>query len=125
MFKGGNKFGHLNGEFLNTAIAILLFGLLLFGFILYRIKAEKKFILFELKNSNFDELKNYIGKSGWLLGKNKKDNLILYTKTSCFSWGEKITIIKYNDQYILVNSRPEKQPITINRDKIKLFYNNR
>lgn len=121
MFKGGAKFGHLNGEFLITAITILLFGLLFLIFIVNRIQAEKKFKLFELKNLSFEEFEDIIRKSGWSIVESKNDNLILITKTSCFSWGEKITIIKYKDNKILVNSRPERQPITINRDKINYY----
>ncbi len=118
MFYSGNKFNHLKDEFLITAIIISLFGLLLLILIVNRILAERKFRLFELNDSNFEEFKAIIRKCSWSLVENKSESLVLLTETSWFSWGEKITIIKYNDKKILVNSRPYGQPITINRDKI-------
>jgi hypothetical protein len=118
MFYGGNKFGHLTGDFLITSIVGLLFGVLMLIFIITRILSEMNFINIELGNLTFEEFKKTVKKNDWLVIQNKDEKIVLITKPSFFSWGEKVTILKDRDNMILVNSRPERQPITINRDKI-------
>jgi hypothetical protein len=55
----------------------------------------------------------------WRVAAKENDTFLVESKTSLFSLGEWITIIKINENNILINSRPiGRQPFTHNRNKI-------
>lgn len=104
-----------------TSVIILSFGVLLTIFTTNRLHQNQIFYEYEvhglsidkiidtLKNNKFNHPKFY--KVGYFQAT---------TNVSAFSWGETITIIVDNDK-LLINSKPNSQPITIFKDKKKRF----
>lgn len=100
-----------------TSVVILMIGILLTFFIINRLYQNQTFYEYEihglsiakidtiLKNTKFNHPKFY--KTGYFQAT---------TNVSGFSWGETITIIPDNEK-LLINSRPNSQPITIFKDK--------
>ncbi len=125
MFYGGFKFGHIyKDNFMNPFFCTASFGLLLGLFFTYytfkRIEMERKFQLLELPdNISFVDISDKIQTIKWTIIGKEKHVIRASTKISLFSWGECVTIIKGNDNTILINSQPfGRQPFTFNRDKV-------
>lgn len=98
----------------------IIIGLLFACFSLKRLNDNATFETIENRNNlKMDELETALEKKFRIknIFMNKELELIeLWTKMTAFSWGERITIIKNGNTY-LVNSKPEGQPITIYKDK--------
>jgi len=109
------------GQLLISFIPISL-GLLFGFFTLRRLNENVTFETFEnKKNLSIDDLKTSIESSFRTnhIYVDKKSELIeVLTKMTGFSWGERITIIKDGNSF-LVNSRPSgtNQPVTICKDR--------
>ena len=127
MFNAGFRFGYISVDnFMNsyfyTALTGLLFGTTLTYYIVRRIESEKKFETLILpKDITFDDIPKKVRLSKWTTVSKAKEVIEISTNITLFSWGEFITIIKLDDNSILVNSRPNgRQPFTFNRDKVNL-----
>jgi len=127
MFNAGFRFGYISVDnFMNSyfysAIIELLFGSTLTYYIIRRIGNEKKFVIVILPNNiTFDDIPKKISLSNWTTAAKSKEVIEISTNVTLFSWGEFITIVKLEDNTILVNSRPTgRQPFTFNRDIVNL-----
>ena len=126
MFYGGFRFGHIyENNFLNSfamnAAAGAIAGLWMTYFVLIRISAETHFEQLTLKATiRFEDLTSKIKTLKWAVVEEDADSIIFSTKSSAFSWGETVTILKLDDRKILINTRPfdDNQPFTINQDKV-------
>lgn len=106
-----------------SAVVFISLGLLFLYFSLKRLKDNVTFESIENRNNlRLDELKIAI-ENEFRINKvfvSKELEMIeLWTKATAFSWGERVTIIKNGNTY-LVNSKPDGlmfQPITIYKDK--------
>lgn len=125
MFYGGFKFGHIyENNFMNpfffTATGGLLFGLFFIYYTIRRIEIERRFVPLELpKNISFDEIPIKVKSSNWTVETKTNELIEISTNFSLFSRGELMTVIKNDENSILVNSRPiGRQPFTFNRDRV-------
>jgi hypothetical protein len=102
------------------SFSLLLTGILLLIFLVYRIETERKFIEMVLtKNLSTNEIAKMLSKNNFLLKSENNNILEFYTHISQLSWGETITIIKLTKEIILINSQPNgRNPITLCKDKI-------
>jgi hypothetical protein len=111
--------GQTMGAFLPTLI--VTFGIAFFVFTYRRLKAIETFESIPITRFDLPTVESAIKR------RFRTDNisfteelgvLHIQTKTSLFSWGENITIIK-DQQALLINSRPASamQPVTIIKDK--------
>jgi hypothetical protein len=114
-----NKTG--NDDFL-VPILLILFGLFTSYFTLKRLNENISFETIENKNNlSVKKLKEDIEKNFRIKTIQVEENLELIevlTKISGFSWGERITILRDGNTY-LINSKPN-QPITIYKDKANI-----
>lgn len=115
----------------HTGLPILLVGLFLVAlgtvFSIFTAKRLTENLTFEqiylYRNTDLDEIANKL--KTYFKANNihidRRNNVItIMTKLSAFSWGETMTIIKLEDNIILINSRPNNgssQPVTIIKDR--------
>src|SRR5690606_19049183 len=125
MFYGGFKFGHIyKDNFMNpfffTALCGFLLGLFFTYYTIKRIETEKKFHILKLPdNISFTDVSDKVQTIKWTIISKEKNVIQASTKISLFSWGERVTIVKGNNNTILINSQPfGRQPFTFNRDKV-------
>ena len=125
MFYGGFKYGHIyDNNFMNpfffTASCGLFIGLFFTYYTVRRIETEKMFQTLELpENISFNQISDIIQDMKWTVIGKEIDVIQLSTKISLLSWGECVTIIKADNNSILINSQPfGLQPFTFNRDKV-------
>ena len=107
-------------KLLLLGLTIFFIGLLLMYFSIKRIKTESRFQILELNPGiTFENIPEKIKSLKWTLVESSQECMCLNSPLSWFSWGEDITILKFDDNTILINSRPGgRQPFTMNRDKI-------
>ena len=125
MFYGGFKFGHIyKNNFMNSFFFTALIGLIISLFLTYyfikQIRNDFKFLSLALPNNiTSDNVPEKNSLLQWRVAAKENNTFLVATKTTLFSWGEWITIIKVDEKNILINSRPAgRQPFTFNRNKI-------
>ena len=110
----------------NIVWLITLFSSAVYLFIYHfkRIKTERKFYSIPVTVEQFNNLENFIKELGWECLEKNEQAIIATTKTSCSSWGDRITII-LKEKEKLFNSRPEVAPNSDNRSGANFwtFYN--
>lgn len=117
------KFG--NHNLLAGAFVIYSLGILLFIFTLNRLIQNLKFSKIETqlnKSENIELVEDILRKSIFLDFKKTSTDagfFVNISDASSFSWGELTTII-CEDNYILINSRPTDQPITVIENRLKV-----
>ncbi len=98
-------------------VGIMLFGLLLLIFIIRRLVQNHVFEKYYVDGLTVQSMERAIGRAGFSNPTYYKKGYFQCTAgISAFSWGEVITIIPCKD-YILINSKPQGQPITIFKDR--------
>ncbi|MEN2403041.1 hypothetical protein GKZ90_0024860 [Flavobacterium sp. MC2016-06] len=96
----------------NDASNLLIGGIILLVFIIYRIESERKFVELTLKKdlSTF-EIAKLLEKNGWELT-NQYDGVIEFrVNKSIFNQGETITIIRISKEKILINTQPNGKAV--------------
>ena len=112
-----------------TNLIVFLFGLCLSVFALIRIQSERKFRLLKVNsNLTITDLWQKLKPLNWIILHDDPNELEFYDKGSAFSASVYVTIILLNENELLINTRPDKQPFTINIDianykKIRLLLN--
>jgi hypothetical protein len=102
------------------AIGIMLISLLLLIFTIRRLVQNHVFERHYFDGLTIEYIEEAIRRAGFNNAKYYKKGYFQCTVgVSAFSWGEVITIVPCKD-YILINSRPQRQPITIFKDKKNL-----
>jgi hypothetical protein len=101
-------------------VLTLVLGLFLTFFILYRVDREKRFRILTIdSNVTFIEIRDKLEFMRWIILDSKVNRLIFLDKISVFSGGCYVTIIRFDDKNILVNTRPfDGQPFTFFRNNI-------
>jgi hypothetical protein len=96
---------------------------------LIRIQSERKFRRLKVNsNLTITDLWQKLKPLNWIILHNDPNELEFYNKGSAFSASVYVTIILLNENELLINTRPDKQPFTINRNianykKIRLLLN--
>ncbi|MBF8965610.1 hypothetical protein I0P70_20330 [Pontibacter sp. FD36] len=102
----------------STGFIIISLGLLYF--IVRRLIQNHTFKKYIIDGVTIEDIKDALKKTGFNNPKYyKRGYLQCTTNISAFSWGEVITIIPVQN-YVLINSRPNGQPITIFKDKMNI-----
>jgi hypothetical protein len=71
------------------------------------------------KKMSTQEIITALEKNGWKLQEQNNDVIKLSTKSSGFSWGEIVTIIRFKENYLYINTRPSgRNSFTFFKDKI-------
>ena len=100
-------------------ILILILGLFLTIYIILRIESERRFLYLTINsNITIKEIREKLELLNWINIDIKSDSIQFLDKGSFLSGGVIVTIIKYDNNMILVNSKPMGgQPFTFYREK--------
>jgi hypothetical protein len=102
------------------AISIMLISLLLLIFTIRRLVQNHVFERHYFDGLTVEHIEKATKRAGFNNAKYYKKGYFQCTAgISAFSWGEVVTIVPCKD-YILINSRPQRQPITIFKDRKNL-----
>lgn len=113
-----------NGNLLLPAICITTFGLFGVYYVLKRLHANISFTSIPLNEDvdldDFSEKLKTVFKKAEIYPDKNLRTVVVVTRTSAFSWGERVTII-FGKGSILVNSQPcGTQPMTILKDSLNV-----
>jgi len=70
-------------------------------------------------NITFKDIRQKLDSLGWINLQTEKEKLEFLDKVCILSSGVSVTIIKYDENRILINTKPfSREPFTINRDGV-------
>jgi hypothetical protein len=103
-----------------TKTLIVILGLFLTFYIIHRIESERCFLLLTVEPSiTFREISDKLELLNWIIIDIKSDRIQFLDKSPFLLGGVCVTIIRYDNNKILVNSKPfGGQPFTLYREKI-------
>ncbi|HEX8023140.1 hypothetical protein [Mucilaginibacter sp.] len=111
----GFKFHHDDLKVPGT-IQLIIF-VILSILVVKRLYQNQVFEKHQVPDASVENIKHVLKSLGFRNVRHHKPGyFVCTTRVSWFSWGEEITII-FDDNDILINSRPNNQPITILRDR--------
>jgi len=107
-------------DYQESNIILFILGLSLFLFAFIRIQSERHFRRLKLNpNIKFKDIRKKLDSLDLINLQTESEKIEFLDKVCFLSGGVYVTIIKYDDNNILINTRPfGKQPFTINRDRV-------
>jgi hypothetical protein len=111
----GFKFHHDDLKMPGTILLIIF--VILSILVIKRLYQNQVFEKHQIPDASVENIKHVLKSLGFQNVRHHKPGyFVCTTRGSWFSWGEEITIV-FDDNHILINSRPNSQPITLQRDR--------